>query len=162
MAAEELTQEEVFRALAAHGAPMAGVAADGKRALLDVLPAALRLSHQSALVLRVLPLVFLRNRDSLDWDAVLLAARREGLGAELGALLALAGSLGRSPLLTGLAVQLEEFRLTEPTQYLVPVRKLEAQLAERRTPATVREWGFRMNMPDEVFASLLQKFASQP
>jgi hypothetical protein len=75
-------------------------------------------------------------------------------------LLALAGSLGRSPLLTDLAVQLEEFRLTEPRQYLVPVRKLEAQLAERRTPATVREWGFRMNMPDEVFASLLQKFAS--
>jgi hypothetical protein len=160
MAADALTREEVFRALATHGAPLAGVSAESKLSLAEVLPAALRLSHESALVLRVLPLVLLRNSDSLDWEAVLLSARREGLGAELGALLALAGSLGRSPLLTKLAKRLEEFRLTEPTQYLVPVKKLEAQLAERRTPAMVREWGFRMNMPDEVFASLLQKFAS--
>jgi hypothetical protein len=44
--------------------------------------------------------------------------------------------------------------------FLVPAgSKYQSRLAEERTPAVARRWGFRMNMDLDSFRSLFDRFA---
>lgn len=143
--------------LAAYGAPLAGVEAAARLSREEALVAGLAAAHRDATLLRVLPVMVLRNEERIDWDEVRERARRAKLKAELGMLLDLtAGVSGRAGL-RSLSRGLEDRRRRVPRYLPEPASEFERRLADRRTPAAARRWGFRMNLSEEALGQFVRR-----
>ncbi|MCM2332901.1 MAG: hypothetical protein NDI82_03030 [Anaeromyxobacteraceae bacterium] len=79
------------------------------------------------------------------------------LKAELGMLLELTGTAAGLPALGELAGELMDARRKRP-RYLPRVEgAFERQLAEQRSPAAARRWGFYMNMTEDSVRDFVRK-----
>jgi len=152
--------ERVRGWLAAAGAPLlVSRPARGRRpSLEDVLADALGLSHQDATVARVLPVVLWRHRERLDHRRLVRAATRRNERQALGFFLELTGLLGGDPRMASLSEPLRDHRRTRPHSFFTRAQgRMALALAEKRTPALARRWGYLMNMDLDSFASAFRK-----
>jgi DNA-binding transcriptional ArsR family regulator len=152
--------EQVRTWLSAAGAPLlVSRPAEGPvPPLEEVVAEGLALSHRDAAVARVLPLVLWRQRSVLDPDGLVREASRRNEGQALGFFLDLAGRLGGDPRLTALARRLRDRRRTRVRPFFAgPQGRRARALAQARTPALARRWGYLMNMDLESFASPFRK-----
>ncbi len=152
--------EKVRTWLSAAGAPLlvSRPATGPMPALEQVVAEALALSHGDAAVARVLPLVLWRHRDGLDHEELARQASLRNEGQALGFFLELTGSLGGDPRLKARARPLRDRRRTRARPFFTPAPgRRELALAQARTPALARRWGYLMNMSLESFASTFEK-----
>jgi hypothetical protein len=152
--------ERVRGWLAAAGAPLVvSRPARGRTPPLEeVLANALGLSHQDAAVARVLPLVLWRHRERLDHGRLARAATRRNERQALGFFLELTGLLGGDPRLASLSAPLQDHRRTRPRPFFTRAQgRMARALAEKRTPALARRWGYLMNMDLDSFGSAFRK-----
>ncbi len=125
--------------------------------LEEAVARGLRLVIEDPALLLSLPVVLARNHDQLDSEALIGAARRFGVEAELGMLLSLTAELSRNPTFRTWAERCTKPRPGNP-RYLVPtLSSFRVAAAERNTPAVVAEWGFRVNLPDTSFRQFFEK-----
>jgi hypothetical protein len=128
---------------------------DLEAALIDGLV----LSHRSATVARVMPLVLWRQRDRFDLDRLVAHASRRDQRA-VGFFLELAGLLGDDPPLVRAARRLRDKRRTRIRQFFAGAHgPFALELAHRKTPKEARRWGYLMNMPFDSFRTLFEKHA---
>ena len=110
-------------------------------------------------MLLVLPFVLVKNEERLDTGALLALARQANLTAELGMFLDLTSELSGRQWFRELASQLTP-REGPPRYYPEPRGgKYGRALADERTPAVVRRWGFRMDASEEDLRHFLRKHA---
>ena len=142
--------------LAAFGAPLLD---EPRREmpLEEAVVRALVAGRRDPTLLRVLPVVLLKNAGDLDLGGLRRAARARRVEAELGMFLDLAGTLGRRRALST-AARLLSPRVGAPRYYPKPLGgKYGRMLADERTPAVVRRWGFRMNATEEDLRGFVRK-----
>ncbi len=108
-------------------------------------------------LLRVLPVVVLRNERGLDWDDFRSRARRAKLKAELGMLLDLTAAVSGHAGLHAQTRGLADHRRRVPRYLPEPASEFERRLADKRTPAAARRWGFRMNMSEASVSDFVRK-----
>lgn len=148
----------VYESLKAYGAPLAGWEGRATLALEEALAQGLRLAHEDSTLLRTLPVVFARQAQGLDASRLTARARQLGCEAELGMLLELTAQLTGDSRLGELARALEHARRpTEPRFFFEPRGPMERKYTPLRTHALMRRWGFFLDMPPDVFGSLLAK-----
>jgi hypothetical protein len=127
----------------------------------EVLVRGVALAHCDPAVARALPLSFWKSRERIDPQRLLDAARRLGERQGVGFFLELTAQLSGDRRLTAWSRSFgDRRRKVVRDLFLVPVgSKFQNRLAEERTPAVARRWGFRMNMDLESFRSLFDRFA---
>lgn len=154
--------EKLLQELAAYGAPFARTDDRGgqPRALEDVLLDALVAASEDATILRVLPLVLSRHASSLDWPRLKDAAHRRKLKPQLGMLAELTADLTGRRELAELVKDLKDARLRRMRYFHKPRSRYEREAAAERTPPAVRQWGFLMNMGEDIFRETMEKHAS--
>ena len=156
----EAEASEVRATLAWFGAPLLVARSGASMSLEHALVRSLALAHDDSTLFRVLPVVILRNRDALALEAIERRAALEGRLAEWGMLLDLAGDLAGDRMLGARAEAIRRALRHEDRGFFFAVRsRAEAELAEKRTPAAVRRWGYRMNLPEESLRAWMGKFA---
>ena len=148
--------------LAALGAPLGGPAKGTPHPPPEeVLAAGLVLAHHSPTVARVLPVAFWRQRDKLDYERLERAATLRDERHTLGFYLELTGRLGGDRRLVRRASGLRDRRRTALRPFFSGGRgSLARALAQERSPALARRWGFLMNMELESFATAFRKHVS--
>jgi hypothetical protein len=154
---EDRAATKVRDSLAAWGAPLVGASTRKPLSLHATLLAALELARLDGTVLRVLPVVFAKNADQVDWPALKEDARRRKLKAELGMLVELTSKLIERPELKERVSDLLDRRRRTPRYLPEPRSRFEKELAKRHTPRVAAKWGFLMNMTEESFRSTLRK-----
>ncbi len=146
--------------LAAYGAPLAGPDPVPAMSREEALVVGLLEARTDPTLLRVLPVMVLRNEGQFDWDDVRSRARRAKLKAELGMLLdltaAVSGHAGLHEHTRGLA----DHRRRVPRDVPEPASVFERRLADKRTPPVARRWGFRMNMSEASVREFVKKHAA--
>jgi DNA-binding transcriptional ArsR family regulator len=143
--------------LAAYGAPLAGVEPRVEMRLEPAVVEALAESRRDATLLRVLPVVLLKNEADFDWDALLEMAKRRKLKDELGMMLELTAEASGRQSLGKRATGLADRRRRVPRYLPEPASEYERKLADHRTPAVARRWGLRMNMTEESVREFVRK-----
>ena len=145
------------------GVPLRVAAAQSPApSLSDVLVQGVRLARRDPTVARALPLGFWKNRDELDVADLLERVSQPEDKHALGFFLEITGQLGDDRRLVGLAEVFRDKRLKATRNFfLLPPTRARRELADARSPDVARRWGFRMNMDDEAFKSLFDKFAKQ-
>ncbi len=154
-------EDEVYGALVAWGAALvhAGHPAPEPSKPEELLTRATRLADHDATVLRTLALLVARHAEALSVELLQRAAAHEQQEAEIGMLLALTGSLIGDERLRQSAELFAHARKPAPQLFFqTSSSDREYRLAQLRTPRVVREWGFLMNMPEDVFRTLLDKY----
>lgn len=126
--------------------------------LEEVLLDACRAAHMDATVARVLPFVLARLADRLDVEALRRAARASDLKQTVGFMLELAGALGDRQDLEQQATRFLDRRRSRPRPFFPGESRFARVLAEERSPALARRWGWRMNMGLDSFAAVFDKF----
>jgi len=116
-----------------------------------------RAARADPTLLRVLPVMVLRNEAQLDWGDVRSRARRAKLKAEPGMLLDLTAAVSGHAGLHEQARGLADHRQRVPRYLPEPASEFERRLANKRTPAVARRWGFRMNMSEASVAKFVRK-----
>ncbi len=154
---DDASAREVRESLAGWGAPLAGVEARRHFPLGESLLRGLEAARQDGTVLRVLPTVLAGHLDEVDWTELKEDARRRKQKAELGMLVELTGNLlGRADLRERVAALRDRRRRT--LRYFPTARSgFEKELAQKRTPAAARSWGFWMNLSEDSFRSTLER-----
>jgi hypothetical protein len=152
-------EQELRGRLAALGAPLGGPAPRTREVPAeDVLAEALVLAHHSPTVARVLPVVFWRQREKLDYEQ---AATQRDERQALGFYLELTGQLGGDRRLVRRASGLRDGRRTALRPFFSAGRgPLALAAAREKSPALARRWGFLMNMELESFATAFRKHVS--
>jgi len=143
--------------LAAYGTPLVGVGPAQEMGREEALVAGLQEARTDPTLLRALPVMVLRNEGRLDWDDVRGRARRGKLNAELGMLLDLTAAVSGHASLREQARGLADRRRRVPRYLPEPASQFERRLADKRTPAAARRWGFRMNMSQESLGEFVRK-----
>lgn len=156
---------ELVQAWLAHlGAPLYGSTAveasevpPPERVFSEALP----LARREAAVARALPFALYRTRKRLDFGLLRRLAKERGQGRTLGFFLDLAAELsGDRSLAREARPLIREARRRERASQFFKLRSAtERRLAELKTPAVARRWGFRMNMSADSFASMFRKAA---
>jgi hypothetical protein len=156
---------ELVQAWLAHlGAPLYGSTAvevsdvpPPERVFAEALP----LARREAALARALPLALYRTRKRLDFGLLRRLARERGQGRTLGFFLDLTAELSGDRSLAREARPLarKERRRKRASQFFKLRSATERRLAELKTPAVARRWGFRMNMSADSFASMFRKAA---
>ncbi len=152
--------EKVRGWLATVGAPLlvSRPSRDRMPPLEEVLAEGVALSHRDATVARLLPPLIWRHRDTLDQARLFRAATGRNERQALGFFLALTGLLGGDPRLAALSEPLRDHRRTRARQFFARAQgRMARTLAEKRTPALARRWGYLMNMDLDSFASAFGK-----
>jgi hypothetical protein len=147
--------------LAVHGAPLWARLPDVATSTpLEVLLAkACELSHHDPSVAKVLPYLFLRKKNELDFERLERALAENKQKHTAGFLLALAGALARDPTLRAWAGRLRDKRRTKPVDFFAAATSTRLrELAERNSPQLARAWNFRLNMKLDDFRSVMEKF----
>lgn len=143
--------------LVAYGAPLAGVEPRAGMRREEALVAGLAAAVSDPTLLRVLPVVVLRNERQLDWHELRARARRAKLGTELGMLLDLTAEVSGHDNLRQEARGLRDRRRRVPRYLPEPRSGFERRLADRRTPPAARRWGFRLNLSEESLRDFVRK-----
>lgn len=156
-------ENKVLRSLVAHGAPLAGwTPRRDPLPLEETLVRALGCAKTNATVLRVLPLVLAKHSMTVQFEELKHQADALGFMQELGMLVSLTvdlhprlaktrlGKLGRE-----MDARLDEMKRLQPSAaklfFTTATNSYTLKLAEARTPAAARKWGFLMNMPESGF-----------
>jgi DNA-binding transcriptional ArsR family regulator len=150
---------EVLASLAAHGAPLLVPAIPNPPPLEEALVAGLQEARVNGTVLRVLPVLLLKQEHAIDWPRLKEAARRARVGPVLGMLSQLAGEIARRPGLKARAADLRDRRRTVPVVLPEPRSGYEEQAARLRSPRVARRWGFLLNISEASFRALIEKHA---
>lgn len=145
-----------------YGAPLMEnpVAAPQRVTLESVVIESLRASRKDALLLRVLPVVLLKNWPRLDFVRLNELATRRGLRRELGVLLDLTRSAAGPVVARELTKQVAKLRSTRklPRKYFPEVRnQYERELADLRNPALTRRWNVGVNVSNDSVKSFVLK-----
>jgi transcriptional regulator with XRE-family HTH domain len=148
--------------LARYGAPLHGARqTEGGEPLPRpeyVLAEALKLSREDAAVARTLPVALWRARGRLNFPDLRRLAVERHQARTLGFFLELTAELANEPTLARAARPLRRTPQSRRASQFFRVRsRLERQLAELKTPALARRWGFRMNMGQDSFESMFRK-----
>jgi hypothetical protein len=156
--------ERVQAWLAHLGAPLYGstaVKASDVPSPEWVFAEALPLARREAALARALPFALYRTRKRLDFSLLRRLARERGQGRTLGFFLDLTAELSGDRSLAREARPLvrEARRRERASQFFKLRSTTERRLAELKTPAVARRWGFRMNMSADSFASMFRKAA---
>ena len=160
----DVPAERIQAWLAHLGAPLYGSTAveasdvpPPERVLAEALP----LARQDATVARALPVALYRTRKHLDFILLRRLARERGQGRTLGFFLDLTAELSGDRSLAREARPLlsEARRRVRVSQFFKLRSATERRLAELKTPAVARRWGFRMNLSADSFASMFGKAA---
>jgi DNA-binding transcriptional ArsR family regulator len=149
----------VRASLTAFGALLTDAPASRPLSLTETVLRGLALARDDATVFRALPAVVATNAKAFDWVELKDRARHMKLKAELGMLLDLTADVAGDPTLHEQANGLWDGRRRRLEYFPSVGNTYEEQLADKRTPAAAARWGFRMNMPIEVFRSALAKHA---
>lgn len=111
MALKSDVDVDVKESLAAYGAPLLAYRPRRRLPLEEALVQGLRAAKRDATLLKVLPVVLVKNAQALDWAALKENAKRAKLRAELGMLVELTADLADKPGLkaapAGLAAAIE-------------------------------------------------------
>jgi DNA-binding Lrp family transcriptional regulator len=148
---------EVKESLAAYGAPLLAYKPCRHLPLEEALVQGLRAAKRDGTLLKVLPVVLLKNVQALDWAVLKENAKREKLRAELGMLVDLTADVADMPGLKEKVRDLEDRRRTVTSFFHEPRSKYERELAKSATPAAARKWHFLMNLGEQTLRSTLQK-----
>jgi hypothetical protein len=152
--------EATAETLVALGAPLSGWRARRRLASEEALAQALRFASTDASLLRSLPVVLARTWRDLDWSKLENSARAQGSLALLGMLMELTASLAGLEQLGEKARRL--WRTPSEFHYFFrPRNDFDRELAEHRTPAIARKWGFLMNMGEDSFRALFERHAGK-
>lgn len=157
-----LDERELRGILTSYGAPLMEnpVTAPQRVTLENVVVESLRASRKDALLLRVLPVVLLKNWQRLDFERLNELATRQGLRRELGVLLDLTRFAAGPVTAKQLAKQTAKLGSTQkrPRKYFPEVRnQYERELAVLRNPALTRRWNVGVNMSNESVKSFVLK-----
>jgi len=156
---EEATSP-ALEALAHFGAPLWSRGAPGALGLEAAVAEALVLSRSHPSLLRVLPVVLFKNRRRLRWRALRSQVPRSEQAA-LGMLLELTLELTGVELFRRWADELRRHGVLQdpPAFFFVngPRGRRYEELAEQRTPAAARRWGFLMATPIEDFLEAMRR-----
>lgn len=155
--ASEESARDPRPSLVAYGAPLAGVEPKAEMRREEALVAGLRGTRTDPTLLRVLPVMLLRNEEKLDWNEVRSRAGREKLKSELGLLLDLTAEVAGKPGLHARTRGLLDRRRRVPRYLPEPANEFERRLADKRTPAVVRRWGFRANVSEDSVGEFVRK-----
>jgi len=154
------TDDEVKLSLSHFGAPL-GVhgESDLKLSLEETVAYALSLARRDSTVARVLPVVFARHKDVVDFPRLEFFARKLNVLPVLGLFVDLTASLLDNRKLHKLARQYDDRRRTRLENFFVnkKLNRFENELAAKNTPRVARSWRFLLNMPMDSFETLLQK-----
>lgn len=153
-----VSEQDVLQSLAAYGAPLASTEPSRTLALEEALVEGLKLSHRNAVVFRTLPIVLLKNQDSLDWRLVKKQAAAANESRALGLMVDLTSTVAGRP---ELRRHVDELRVGDEdgTEYYFPVRsRYDRASAELRSPEVARRWGYFLNTTEESLRTLLFKF----
>jgi DNA-binding transcriptional ArsR family regulator len=143
--------------LAAYGAPLAGVEPRVEMSREAAVVEALAESRRDATLLRILPVVLLKNEADFDWGALLELARKRKLKDELGMMLELTAEVSGRRSLRERATGLADGRRRVARYLPEPASDYERALADQRTPEVTRRWGLRMNMTEESVREFVRK-----
>lgn len=155
----EKDDDSLKRRLVSLGAPLRGVSPLNVPASerMEVLVKGLALARRDPTVARSLPLCVWKLRDDLDIKALASLANRPEDKHALGFFLELTAMLGGDRRLTGLAETLRDGRMTSVREFF--------QAGPReglfRVFPLAEKWGFQMNMDQDSFRSLFDKFAGR-
>lgn len=155
--ASEVLHRNPRPSLAVYGAPLAGIEPMQEMSREEALVVGLLEARTDPTLLRVLPVVVLRNEERLDWDEVRGRARRAKLKAELGMLLDLTAAVSGHAALHEQTLGLADHRRRVPRYLPEPTSEFERRLADKRTPPAARRWGFRMNMSEASVGEFVRK-----
>src|SRR5262249_49168876 len=149
------------RSLRAMGAPLAVEPTTEKEALDEgTLVDGVKLARRDPVVARALPVCVWHQRDRVDPDRLVAAAREKGEKQALGFFLELTGQLSGDRRFARWAKSLRDRRVTSVHDFFdFPAAYGSQKLAKQRTPRVAEKWGFRLNMDLETFDSLFRKFA---
>lgn len=152
------SEQDVLQSLAAYGAPLASTEPSSTLALEEALVEGLKLSHHKAVVFRTLPIVLLKNRNSLDWGLVKTKAASANESRALGLMVDLTATVADQP---DLRRHVEDLRVSDAdgTEYYFQVRsRYDRASAESRSPEVARRWGYFLNTTEDSLRTLLFKF----
>jgi DNA-binding transcriptional ArsR family regulator len=155
--ASKMPHRDPRPSLAAYGAPLAGVEPVPEMPREQALVAGLLEARTDPTVLRVLPVMVLRNEARFDWDDVRSRARRAKVKAELGMLLDLTAAVSGHVNLHEQTHGLADHRRRVPRYLPEPASEFERRLADKRTPPAARRWGFRVNMSEVSVGEFVRK-----
>jgi hypothetical protein len=148
--------------LRALGAPLSAPpshVADSDRE--QVLVDAVHLAHRDATLARVLPVALWHQWTSLNHARLEERAHCAREKHSLGFVIALTSRLSGDPALETWAERLRDHRVTGLRSFFeLPSARSTRALAERRTPAVAREWGFLMDLDYDSFKSTFEKSTS--
>jgi hypothetical protein len=154
------TDDEVKLNLSKFGAPL-GVYGETELnlSLEETLAYGLVLARRDSTVARVLPVVFAKNKDVVDFPRLEFLARKLEVLPVLGMFLDLTASLLKSQKLHKLARGYDDRRRKHVENFFVNKKfnLFENELAARNTPPVARSWRFRLNMPMDSFENLFRK-----
>lgn len=108
-----------------------------------------------------LPVVLARNADSVDWSALVRRVQGTKLETRLGMLLDLTAAVTPARVARRYAKLLSPSRGDAPTYLPKPRSRFDAALADLKTPASVRRWGFRVNVAEASFRDFARKHLGQ-
>jgi hypothetical protein len=148
---------EVKESLVAFGAPLLAYKGSEHFTLEETLLRGLRAAKEDPSLLRVLPLVLLKNASAVKWVVLKESARRAKLKAELGMLVELTADAAGQPDLKKNVKELADRRRKGSRFFNEPRSRYERQLTESVTPRAARKWGFRLNLTEDSLRSVLQK-----
>jgi DNA-binding Lrp family transcriptional regulator len=145
------------RALAAHGAPLAGVAPDPRAGLEEAVLLGVAGVRRDPSFLRVLPVVLARHAAHLDFARLRALAVARGLRAELGLVLDLTADAAGLPELRRHAAPLGDARRRRDRFLPESMSVRERELARRRSPPAARRWHFLVNVTEASLRELVRK-----
>lgn len=153
-------EDALFWNLKRWGAPLSREGKPGEKlSPEETLGYGLVLARRHPDVARVWTLVLAKNRGAVNLGVLVHLAGRLGQKRALGFFLSLARKLLQEPGLARTARSLRDERVRRTEDFFVLERGRRAQtLAEQRSPALARAWGFRMNMSLESFQATFDKF----
>ncbi|MCI0602973.1 winged helix-turn-helix domain-containing protein [bacterium] len=154
------TDDEVRLNLSKFGAPL-GVHGESEvdLSLEETLAYAMKLARRDSTVARVLPVVFAKNKDVVDFPRLEFMARKLEVLPVLGLFLDLTASLLKSQKLHKLAQGYDDRRRKHTENFFVnkKLNRFENELAEKNTPPVARSWRFLLNMGMDSFEDLFRK-----
>jgi len=150
-----------FQSLTELGAPLVGEKPEvTQKVLEELLCQRVKDSKENATLLRVLPLVLLKNQNKLNPHLLLAYANKLGVKQEMGFLLELTNYLANSPPFKKWSKLFKDRRWQKDSFYFLrdhsagPNKKA---LVKNRTPSLAKKWFLKLNMDLDSEMSFLKK-----
>lgn len=159
--APDRSWDAVRSELAAQGAPLWGrlPKTQARAPLEELLAKACEFAQRDPSVAKVLPYLFVRRKNDLDFDRLARALAENHQKHAAGFMLAVACTLSGDQTLGAWAERLKDKRRSKLHDFFEEASSPRLQaLAERNTPELARAWNYRLNMTLDDFRSVLEKF----